>query len=68
MPAGQGVAAKGIYYVPLRTEIQAVDIAKGQIKSLLKAPPGATPGNLVFCEDALISQSPMEISAYPLKK
>lgn len=67
MPSGQGVAAKNIYYLPLRKgEILAVDIEKGQVKAHNRAA-GATvpPGNLVFYDGAVLSQTPREVVAYP---
>lgn len=69
-PSGQGVAGKGIYYLPLRkNEIVAIDIGKGQIRALYRGnDKDAAPGNLVFYQDALLSQSATEIRAYPLVK
>jgi outer membrane protein assembly factor BamB len=66
LPTGQGTASKGLYYLPLRKEILAIDIAKGEIKAHHAVPPGsAAPGNLVFYGDMLLSQSPTEVTAYP---
>lgn len=66
-PSGQGVASKGIYYLPLkRGEIMAFDIERGQIKARNRAAvQGSAPGNLVFYEDMVLSQTATEIVAYP---
>ena len=66
LPSGQGVASKGIYYLPLkRGEILAIDIAKGEIKAHNRAAaPGTTPGNLVFYDGMVVSQTPTEVVAY----
>jgi outer membrane protein assembly factor BamB/tetratricopeptide (TPR) repeat protein len=67
MPSGQGVASKGMYYLPLKKgEILAVDIVKGEIKAHNRAAvEGAAPGNLVFYENMVLSQTPTEVAAYP---
>jgi outer membrane protein assembly factor BamB len=67
LPSGQGVASKGIYYLPLkRGEILAIDIASGKIKAHNRAASGGSaPGNLVFYEGMVLSQTPTEIMAYP---
>lgn len=67
LPSGQGVASKNIYYLPLsKGEILAVDLEKGQIKAHNRAKnPEPAPGNLVFHEGAVLSQTPTEIVAYP---
>ncbi len=67
LPSGQGVASKGIYYLPLKKgEILAVDIAKGEVKAHNRsANPGVAPGNLIFYEGMVLSQTPTEVMAYP---
>jgi outer membrane protein assembly factor BamB len=68
VPSGHGVAAKGIYYLPLKkAEILAIDMDKGIIKAHNRSRSGnaSDPGNLVFYEGAVISQTPTEIIAYP---
>ncbi len=67
MPAGQGVASKNVYYLPLKQgEILAVDVETGHVKAHNKAKrEGAPLGNLVFYEGAVIAQTPREIVAYP---
>src|SRR5262249_34594186 len=67
MPSGQGVAAKNVYYLPLKKgEILAVDIDKGTVKPHNRAAnTGVSPGNLVFYDGAVLSQTPREVIAYP---
>jgi outer membrane protein assembly factor BamB len=74
MPSGQGVASDNLYYLPLRStslnakepepEICVIDIEKGAIESHVKSRTKDVPGNLVFFEGQMISQSTSEISAY----
>jgi hypothetical protein len=80
LPSGQGVAAGDRYYLPLQRgaqskqpEILVLAVAKGQVMAHIKtrpSGPGRTdfevPGNLVFAEGKLISQSAWQIIAYPL--
>jgi outer membrane protein assembly factor BamB len=67
MPAGQGVASKNIYYLPLKKgEILAVDVEKGEVKAHNRAKNADIPlGNLLFYEGAVVAQTPREIVAYP---
>ncbi|MCI0462193.1 MAG: hypothetical protein L0Z62_35015 [Gemmataceae bacterium] len=67
LPAGQGVASKNIYYLPLRKgEVLAIDVARGVIHSHNRATRANTPlGNLVFYEGAVLSQTVDEIVAFP---
>lgn len=67
LPSGQGVASKGIYYLPLKKgEILAIDIAKGEVKAHNRAATqGMAPGNLVFYEGMVLSQTTTEVMAYP---
>ncbi len=66
-PSGQGVASKGIYYLPLkRGEIMAVDIERGFVKARNRASAqGNAPGNLVFYEGMVLSQTATEVVAFP---
>lgn len=67
MPSGQGVASKNIYYLPLKKgEILALDLERGAIKAHNRAKtPGKAAGNLVFHEGAVVSQTALELTAYP---
>jgi outer membrane protein assembly factor BamB len=70
-PSGRGVASKGIYYLPVRNrdkqgEICTIDLARGAVKAHNRmrkadAPP---PGNLIFHEGRLLSQTPTQVAAY----
>jgi outer membrane protein assembly factor BamB len=68
LPSGQGVASNNIYYLPLKKgEILAIDLEKWQVKAHNRAakPGSPAPGNLVFYEGLVISQTPTAIVAYP---
>jgi outer membrane protein assembly factor BamB len=80
LPSGQGVASENIYYLPLRESsttkepgIAAIDLDKGTF-SLARSRPktggGApeVPGNLLFYQGNVISQSPFEVVAFPQLK
>src|SRR5262249_22465291 len=67
LPSGQGVASNNVYYLPLRKgEICAIDLERWQVKAHNRAgKPGADPpGNLVFYEGAVLSQTPTKVVAY----
>lgn len=71
-PSGRGVAGEGIYYVPLRAaaggqgpEVCAVEIATGKIVGHARTRQQEVPGNLLFCEGKVVSQSVQQIAAYP---
>ncbi len=72
-PSGRGVAAAGIYYLPLREglrpgepELCAIDLVKGRVVSHTHAPGKQVAGNLVFAHGDLISQTVTDVVAYPL--
>jgi outer membrane protein assembly factor BamB len=68
LPSGQGVASNNVYYLPLRRgEICAIDLATWSIKAhnQTSRTGGEPPGNLVFCEGMVLSQTPTAIVAYP---
>jgi outer membrane protein assembly factor BamB len=77
MPSGQGVAAAGIYYLPLAAgaeskepEVLAIHIAKGTVaRRIAKDKNGGktdVPGNLIFANGQVFSQTVDGICAYPL--
>lgn len=77
--SGQGVACDNIYYLPVRATadtkepgVVAVNIADGKVvastKAVKKDGRVELPGNLIFYEGNLISQSATGISCYPLLK
>jgi outer membrane protein assembly factor BamB len=68
LPSGQGVASSNIYYLPLRRgEILAIDLMRWAIKAHNRASDHSAeaPGNLVFCDGMVLSQTPTKIVAYP---
>jgi hypothetical protein len=78
-PSGQGIASNNVYYLPLKTSMQAkqpeicaIDLTSGHIVSHIRSRPKGrdtsdleVPGNLLFFEGDLISQTPWEVVAYP---
>jgi outer membrane protein assembly factor BamB len=75
LPSGQGVAGGNIYYLPLRAgvtskkpEVCAIDVRRGIVFAHLPAPANALPGNLLFYEGNLLSQTVGGVTAYPLAK
>jgi hypothetical protein len=78
MPSGQGTASKNVYYLPLRyagekakdgkPEICTIDIVKGTVTAHIDWKEDEVPGNLLFFNDHLISQTIFTIRAYPLEK
>jgi outer membrane protein assembly factor BamB len=81
LPSGFGAASDNVYYVPLKEavngkqpEICAIDADKGVIVGHSKAHPehpGETvdaPGNLVFFEGGILSQTNNKVVAYPQVK
>jgi outer membrane protein assembly factor BamB len=79
LPSGQGVASNNVYYLPVQKrendgtlfgEILAIDVPRRIIKAhnvsvLPVGPDNPAPGNLVFYEGAVLSQTPTHIVAYP---
>jgi outer membrane protein assembly factor BamB len=71
LPSGRGVAAGGVYYVPLKAAlpeklpaVYAIDLEKGTILARTPAPRGEEPGNLVLCGDEVLSQTALAVTAY----
>jgi hypothetical protein len=78
LPSGRGVAADNRYYLPLKSaagsdapEVVAIDIAKGRIFAHTRQPAigppesKGIPGNLLFFEGRLLSQTATNVVAYP---
>ncbi|GIW79546.1 MAG: hypothetical protein KatS3mg105_1353 [Gemmatales bacterium] len=74
LPSGQGVATGGLYFLPLKssprsnqTEVCAIDLASGHIvaRARRRSGDGITPGNLLFHNGVLVSQSLAEVAAFP---
>jgi outer membrane protein assembly factor BamB len=81
LPSGQGIGSDNLYFLPLKEagrarepEICAIDMETGQTfhtKSRAKTAGSNdldVPGNLLFFEGDVISQTPWEIVAYPQLK
>jgi PQQ-like domain len=74
MPAGQGIAAGNIYYLPVRdgqgggAAILALDVKKGSVAARINTPGNEVPGNLVIADGMLVSQTPTTVSVYSLTK
>jgi outer membrane protein assembly factor BamB len=74
MPSGQGTASEDVYYLPVKVgaksrepEIAAINLATGAVTQA-KSRKRQVPGNLVFAEGDLISQTALEITAFPQLK
>jgi outer membrane protein assembly factor BamB len=77
-PSGYGTASNGIYYLPLKAsaqgkdpEVCALDIDSGRIVAHAKSIGSQghekpVPGNLVFYENRVLSQTVDRVTAYPL--
>ena len=84
MPSGRGVASDNIYYLPLKEAvfatdkekgpgIFAIDIERGKIKAQTRSKKDRdgrveVPGNLMFFDGLVISQTATELVAYPQLK
>jgi outer membrane protein assembly factor BamB/tetratricopeptide (TPR) repeat protein len=83
MPSGQGTASDNIYYLPLKEtsqgqdkgpEVCAIDIDKGKPVGHTKSRPKAddpkleVPGNLLFYDGEVLSQTVTMVTAYPQLK
>ncbi|MFQ3593114.1 MAG: PQQ-binding-like beta-propeller repeat protein, partial [Gemmataceae bacterium] len=75
-PSGQGAASNTsgdvIYYLPIRfstankqPEVVSINVDKGQIFAHTRSRKGETPGNLIFFEGNMLSQSHSEVVCYP---
>jgi outer membrane protein assembly factor BamB len=71
MPSGQGVASNGKYYLPCKNgvdnqepQIVEIDIDTGDAHAT-KSRKKEIPGNLIFYDGEVISQSIWKVSAYP---
>src|SRR5262249_13523463 len=72
MPSGIGVAAGEFYHLPLkeltRTKepgVCVVDVRKGRITARSRSRTREVPGNLLFADDYVLSQTPTQLTAYP---
>lgn len=74
LPSGQGVASDDVYYLPLQKTadgpqsgpgIFAVNVTTGRKLSVAAKRNQELPGNLLFADGDIISQTAQNISAYP---
>lgn len=75
LPSGQGIASDNIYYLPLKSaaqstepEICAIDIDRGVVHAHTKSRMKEVPGNLLFYEGEVVSQTLTEVAAFPQLK
>jgi outer membrane protein assembly factor BamB len=74
-PSGQGIASDNVYYLPLKEatrskepEICAIDMERGIVAAHTRSRKKDVPGNLVFFEGDVISQTATDVIAYPQLK
>jgi outer membrane protein assembly factor BamB len=76
LPSGRGAfGSDGRYYLPLaasakdgKPAVAALDLAAGTVAALVGADGNEVPGNLIFFNEMLISQTAKELVVYPLAK
>jgi outer membrane protein assembly factor BamB len=68
VPSGMGIASGEVYYLPVRAPkagICVVDVAKGVVKKRINVPKeDPAPGNLLFYQGTLVSQTATELIVY----
>jgi outer membrane protein assembly factor BamB len=74
-PSGLGVAADGLYLLPLRLgaatggpEVVVLDVKRGVVHSHVRWPKSEVPGNLALFGSDVVSQSATELVVYPQAK
>jgi len=72
VPSGFGIASDGMYYLPMASAIDnkepgicIIDIAKGQKVAHTRSRLKEIPGNLLFYEGDVLSQTTRKMSVYP---
>ena len=74
LPSGQGVAAGKLYYLPLRSgqgegpSICTLDLENGRIVNRIASPRNEVPGNLIYHQGFVISQTTTTVAAFPTEK
>jgi outer membrane protein assembly factor BamB/tetratricopeptide (TPR) repeat protein len=74
IPSGQGIASNNVYYLPLlgrsneEPEICAIDVDRGMIIGHARSRAREVPGNLIFFEGDVVSQTADDIVVYPQLK
>jgi outer membrane protein assembly factor BamB len=74
-PSGQGAASGNVYYLPLKTSnetggpgVAAVSVATGKVLAFARSRSGEVPGNLMFFQGQVISQTATSLTSYPQLK
>jgi len=72
LPSGFGTASDNQYFLPLREagsakepEVCVIDVAKGEISAHTRSRKKSLPGNLVFHDGDMVSQTSTSIAVYP---
>src|SRR5262249_52739977 len=77
LPSGQGVTSDNVYYLPLKSPaaaqdkgpaVWAIDLGTGQVVSRRKSRKEEVPGNLLFYEGDVVSQTVDEVACFPQLK
>ncbi len=75
VPSGQGAASGNVYYLPLKAAketagpgVAALDPATGKLLAFAPSRGGEVPGNLIFFDGQVISQTATTLTAYPQLK
>ncbi len=63
-PTGRGVRMGKNYYLPVKGSIVTLDLAKGTITGRVIVPGGKSPGNLVWHQELVLSQSATALTAF----
>jgi outer membrane protein assembly factor BamB len=71
LPSGLGVLGDGVYYLPLKATagdkqpaLCTIDLKSGRVQTQ-GLPAKETPGNLLFYQDLVLSQTATALTAYP---
>jgi hypothetical protein len=72
VPTGRGVLAGNRLFLPVEAKadgkgpaVRVLDVEKGEVIDTLLPPGKEKPGNLLFCDGQVLSQTPTELIAYP---
>jgi outer membrane protein assembly factor BamB/tetratricopeptide (TPR) repeat protein len=72
LPSGQGVASDHIYYLPVKAAGQRkepgvclIDMDRGRVQSTIHSRKKDVPGNLLFYEGDILSQTVSAVTAFP---
>ncbi|MCP3690995.1 MAG: PQQ-binding-like beta-propeller repeat protein, partial [Planctomycetaceae bacterium] len=66
VPSGRGYLSPGRFHLPLTTaEVAVFDLVAGRLQARSQSPNGIIPGNLVNCDNFIISQNTTGIYRFP---